>query len=522
MPTMKRRSFLKNSSLLSAPLLLGGVPVAAISDKSFLSLLNGTSDRVLVLIQLNGGNDGLNMVIPRDQYDNLAAVRGNILLPENSLLNITDTVALHSSLTGMHEVFDNGQLNIVQSVGYPNQNRSHFRSLDIWHTASDADQFLDTGWLGRYLDTQFPGYPANYPNEDCPDPLAMTIGSVVTETCQGMSGNFSLAVVDPENLSALAAPANNEVAAGCYGNRLAFLINTIEQTNAYNEVIQGANDSGANLSTKYPADNALATKLKTVAKLISGGLGTKIYVVSLGGFDTHADQVVENDPTTGEHAVLMQTLGDAICAFQDDLRLLGLEERVVGMTYSEFGRRIRSNASLGTDHGTAAPLLVFGSCVNAGVIGTNPEIALDVDNQEGVPMQYDFRTVYGSVLMDWFGLAASTVREVLYEDFQQIPILRDCSITATYDPAAAAPDLKIYPNPFNQTTTLELTTGSEWVKISLFDVIGNELRVVSNQSFPAGLHRITVETHSLPAGTYYCRVQTKTGQKTVRMVKMRG
>lgn len=518
---MKRRSFLQKSSLLSAPLLLGGVPVSAISDRSFLSLLNGDSDRVLVLIQLNGGNDGLATIIPRDQQDNLAAVRTNILIPEDQQLNITDTVALHPSLTGLEEVFNDGKLNIVQSVGYPNQNRSHFRSLDIWHTASDANEFLDTGWLGRYLDTQFPGYPEDYPNESCPDPLAMTIGSVVTETCQGMSGNFSLAVVDPENLSALAAPANNDLAAGCYGNRLAFMINTIEQTNAYNEVIEAANASGASLSDKYPEGNELAVKLRTVARLISGGLGTKIYVVSLGGFDTHANQTVEGESSTGVHATLLQTLGDAICAFQDDLKLLGLEERVIGMTYSEFGRRIRSNASFGTDHGTAAPLMVFGSCVNAGVIGDNPEISQDVDNQEGVPMQYDFRSVYGSVLMDWFGLTDNDVRDLLFEEFQHIPILRDCAVTDVSSPLAEGRPIKVYPNPFQRNTTLELTTGKEWVKISIFDVIGNELRVISNRVFPAGDHRVNMDLSFLPSGTYYCRVQTKTEQRTLRMVKVR-
>ncbi|WP_026211577.1 DUF1501 domain-containing protein [Lewinella cohaerens] len=518
---MKRRSFLQKSSLLSAPLLLGGVPVSAISDKSFLNLLNGDDDRVLVLIQLNGGNDGLNTVIPRDQQDGFAAVRSNIMIPENSLLNITDTVALNPALTGLEEVFNDGKANIIQSVGYPNQNRSHFRSLDIWHTASDADDFLDTGWLGRYLDTQFPGFPEGYPNENCPDPLAMTVGSVVTETCQGISSNFSLAVVDPENLSALATPTNNELAEGCYGNRLAFLINTIEQTNAYNEVIEAANMSGVNLSSKYADDNGLAVKLRTVARLISGGLGTKIYVVSLGGFDTHADQTVDGDPTSGAHAALLKTLGDAICAFQDDLKLQGLEERVIGMTYSEFGRRIRSNASFGTDHGTAAPLVVFGSCVNAGVIGDNPEISPDVDNQEGVPMQYDFRSVYGSVLMDWFSVPEDDVRNLLFEDFQHLPILRDCSVTDTTNALGESLKLNIYPNPFRDYTSLELTTGNEWVKISIYDVIGHELRVVSNRLFPAGNHRISIETHQLPVGSYYCRVQTKQGQKTVRMVKVR-
>ncbi|MEM1216421.1 MAG: DUF1501 domain-containing protein, partial [Bacteroidota bacterium] len=443
----------------------------------------------------------------------------NIFIPESSFLNITDTVALHPSLTGLEEVYNAGKVNVVQSVGYPNQNRSHFRSLDIWHSASEADEFLDTGWIGRYFDTQFPGFPEGYPNDDCPDPLALTIGSVVSETCQGTGGNFSLALVDPENLSALATPANNELAAGCYGGRLAFLVNTIEQTNAYNEVIEAANGMGANLSTKYDDTNELAVKLRTVARLIAGGLQTKIYIVSLGGFDTHADQTVEGDSTTGEHATLLKTLGDAICAFQDDLQLMGLEERVLGMTYSEFGRRIRSNGSFSTDHGTAAPLVLFGSCVEAGILGDNPEISTDVDHQEGVPMQYDFRSVYGSVLMDWFEVEEQQVRDLLYEDFTPLPLLRNCSAVATQDPLTERLDAQVYPNPFSHTFTLEMTTESEWLKISLFDAIGSELRVISNQVFPAGRHRVQIETHRLPAGAYYLRVQTRNGQRALRVMK---
>ena len=188
------------------------------------------------------------------------------------------------------------------------------------------------------------------------------------------------------------------------------------QTNAYNDVIQTANDNGANLSTKYEDDDSLASKLKIVAKLIAGGLKTKVYVVNLGGFDTHALQVDGSDQTTGDHAELLSSLSKSICAFQDDLEQLGLDERVVGMAYSEFGRRIRSNDSLGIDHGTAGPMMLFGSCVNPAVLGDNPEISPDVDNQEGVPMQFDFRSVYGSVLMDWFEVEEQVVKDLLYDD----------------------------------------------------------------------------------------------------------
>ena len=270
------------------------------------------------------------------------------------------------------------------------------------------------------------------------------------------------------------------------------------------------------------SNNDLAQKLKVVARLIAGGLQTKVYVVSIGGFDTHASQVTGSDTTQGEHADLLAEMSQAICAFQDDLEELGLEQRVLGMTFSEFGRRIRSNDSLGTDHGTAAPMMLFGSCVNSGVLGENPIISPDVDVQEGVPMQFDFRSVYGSILMDWFDVEEQTIKDILFDDFQHLPILSNCeSVNAKDILKEGELEFNAYPNPFDQTTTIEFTVKSGWVKISLFDVIGSELKVLTNQKFTAGKHQILMEGHDLAAGSYYYRIQTDYGQKTKRLVKVK-
>jgi uncharacterized protein (DUF1501 family) len=517
---MKRRSFIKRSAAASVPLFLGGVPVSAVARNAFSNFINPDSDKVLVLIQLNGGNDGLNCVIPRDQYSALSMVRPDVILPENTLLDITDTVSFHPSMANLKNIYDNGELNVIQSVGYPNQNRSHFRSTDIWHTASDADEFILSGWLGRYFDAFYANYPEQYPNDEYPDPFAITIGSTVSETCQGMAGNFSLAIGNPEDLTQLATPLNNELADGCYLDKLNFLSQTIQQTNEYGEVIQAADEMGSNSSTVYPDDNALAQKLKIVAKLINGGLSTKVYIVSLGGFDTHANQVQDGDPTTGLHADLLQTLSDAIYSFQEDIKNLGLDQRVVGMTYSEFGRQIRSNASFGTDHGTAAPLLVFGSCVQSGITGDNPEISTDVDPQEGVAMQYDFRSVYGSILTDWFDVDAQVVEEVLLGAFQKLPIIEMCSTTSTDNYLETNVPLKTFPNPFENVMTIEFESKREHVRISVFDAIGNEVKVVTSQQFPEGKHQVKFEGHQLPRGAYFVRIQTQSGQQTKRVVKM--
>ena len=519
---MKRRSFIKRSSAVALPLALGGIKVEAINNP-FFNAFDSDDDHVLVLIQLGGGNDGLNMVIPKDQYASLVEVRPNIIIPESQILDLTDTVGLHPVMGEFKSVFDNGKANIIQSAGYPNQNRSHFRSSDIWHSGSSAEEVWTTGWLGRYFDTIAPNYPQGYPNEGFPDPLAITIGSSVSETCEGEGGNFSLALADPDNLTALSTPINTDSLDSCFGDKMDFLVTSIIQTNAYNEVVETANENGNNLSTKYTDENKLANSLKVVARLISGGLKTKVYVVNLGGFDTHGDQVVEGEPTTGEHAELLQELSEAICAFQDDLELLGIDDRVVGMTYSEFGRRIQSNGSVGTDHGTAAPMILFGSCVNPGIIGNNPEISTDVGPSEGVPMQYDFRSVYGSVLMDWFGLEQQVVQGLLFEDFQYIPVLLDCSPINPVNEVLIKDEIKIdvFPNPFSSTVSIQFTVPTGHVKISLFDVLGSQLKVITSQQFNAGTHTMQLDTSQLAAGGYFYHIQTDHATQVKRVVKVR-
>ncbi len=518
---MKRRAFIKKSSVIGIPFMLDGVKVSALDNLMF-NFLNMNDDRVLVLIQMDGGNDGLNMVIPKDQYSNLMEVRGNILIPESRILDITDTVGFHPKMEDLKNVYDDNKLSVIQNVGYPNQNRSHFRSTDIWTTGSPANEVWDTGWLGRYFDLLAPSFPTGFPNNDFPDPLAVTFGNSSSETCEGAGGSFSLAVVNAEDPSPLTTPINATSPDTCFGNKMDYLVNAIVQTNAYNVGLQNAYANGSNLSGKYEESSTLAQKLKGVARLISGGLRTKVYVVNIGGFDTHNFQVLEGDKTSGVHAALLEELSSAICAFQDDLQLLGLDERVVGMTYSEFGRRIRSNFGLGTDHGTAGPMMLFGSCVNAGVIGDNPVISPNASAGEGVAMQFDFRSIYGSVLMDWFGVEENIVKNLLYEDFQYIPVINSCNSVYTHDFLdASLIEIQVFPNPFNDSITIQFSVPSGFIKISLFDVIGNELKVISSGHFASGTHTIQMNGNQIPAGTYFYRIQTAHGSKVSRVVKVR-
>ncbi len=518
---MKRRSFLKTASAFTVPMVINGTSMMALPKTKLFSGISEASDKVLVLIQLNGGNDGLNTIIPMESYDNLVAVRPSVVLPENTLLDFTPSLKLHPSLIELKERYQQGKVAIVQSVGYPNQNRSHFRSTDIWVTGSHSDEIIDTGWVGRYLDSDIDGYPMGYPNEDYPDPFALTIGNFVSQTCQGAAANYSLAVANADADLGLDGGLGETPMDGTkFALELDFLKTAITQTNKYGAALEQAASTGNNLAV-YP-DTRLAQQLKSVAKLISGGLQTKVYVVQIGGFDTHANQV-QADPTTGRHANLLETLSGAIHAFQDDLEQMGLDDRVVGMTFSEFGRRISSNLSQGTDHGDASPLIIFGSCVNGSIIGDDPDIPPTVEPQEAVPMQIDFRSVYGSMLMDWFGVSINTVKDLLFEDFQHIPLIVDgCkTISSISEPNTVPLSVYNFPNPFTNSTSIVFDLiSSVQVKVSVFDAQGRELLIVVNKTLPKGHHEIPVKTASLPAGNYYYRVQAADSQKVGLMIKV--
>lgn len=516
---MKRRQFLQTGSLVSLPVFLGGMNVSAITNSALFGLLNNADDRIIVLIQLNGGNDGLNMVIPIDQYSGLSKVRPTLMLPETSVLKMVDNTGLHPAMTALHNMYNEGQVAVVQSVGYPNQNRSHFRSTDIWTSASDADEYITSGWVGRYLDQKYPGFPLAYPNSDCPDPFAITIGGLVSETCQGPSSNFSFTLTSKDSPKlveeTVAAPADGS----CYGQELDFIRNSIKQSNAYTTTVLSAFKKGKNIAT-YPTENSLANQLKLIANLISGGLGTKIYVANLGGFDTHANQVQSGETKIGDHAVLLKNLSEAIAAFTEDLQVLGIHERVVGMTFSEFGRQIKANNSLGTDHGTAAPLIVFGDCVQSGVFGNNPEITENISPQEGVPMQFDFRSVYASVLIDWMGASESDIRSVLFNDFQKIPFIKDCTdTTSASDDNTIAIQAHITPNPCSDFARVTFVNKGKNVSISVLNALGALLDVPVNQSLSQDEHQVTLPVGHYAPGSYFVRIAIDNDVRTLKFIK---
>jgi uncharacterized protein (DUF1501 family) len=526
---MKRREFFRRTvpaTLL--PSLLGGFSFRAFAGSPLMQAITNSTlnDHVLVLVQLNGGNDGLNTVIPLDQYANLYSARPNVIVPDTSVLALNGYAAngLHPVMTGMQQMFNNGKMSIIQSVGYPSPNFSHFRSTDIWLTGSDANQVLATGWGGRYLGYEYPNYPTGYPNTTMPDPLSIQIGSTVSLALQGTNTSMGMAISDPSSFYNLINGVQDPVPNTNAGKELTYIRQVAQQSTLYSTVITAAANNITTQSSMYPAagTNSLADQLKIVARLIAGGLKTKIYMVNLGSFDTHSSQVDSGSTTTGSHATLLGKLSEAITAFMDDLSFLNIEDRVMGMTFSEFGRRIMSNASDGTDHGAAAPLFVFGKYVQSGIIGSNPAIGPVVQSNDNLSMQYDFRSVYASILQDWFCVPSGDLSSILLQNFQTLPIVQNsvCASTDLHELNAKAGINLIsnYPNPFTSSTYISFNTEGGYTLVQVFDNEGKMIKTVAEGEYPSGKHEVWFENENYSPGVYYARLQNGSVQQVRNMV----
>ena len=526
---MKRRDFIRNTaSAAILPSFMGGFTFQAFGQNSVWSALASAAadtDHVLVLVQLNGGNDGLNTVIPLDQYSNLFNARSNIILPEKKILKINGgATGLHPALAGLKSLYDEGKLNIVQSVGYPSQNFSHFRSTDIWLSASDSNQVLNSGWLGRYLNEEYPNFPVGYPNTTMPDPLAIQIGSLVSPGLQGPGVNMGMAITNPSSFYNLVSGIQDTAPNTPAGKELTYIRQVSQQTQQFAEVIKAA-AAKVTQQSPYPASNTLADQLKIVARLIAGGLKTRIYMVSIGGFDTHANQVNNGQTETGVHANLLQKVSDGIKAFMDDLKYQGVSKRVMGMTFSEFGRRIKSNSSGGTDHGAAAPMFLFGDGVNFGITGNNPTINTVVNTNDNLPMQYDFRSVYASILQEWFCVSPTVLNQVMLKDFQQLNLVKSsysCSGSGSNPNQTAGKQLIAnYPNPFMGSTTIEVQLQGGHALVQVFDVQGRVIKTLLDEVRTAGTYQLRFEDEGWGPGVYYARLQNGSIQQIRTMLIVR-
>lgn len=389
-----RRDFLKSSLAASTLVSMGASTVPTFLTRSAQGALGGTNDRVLVVIQLVGGNDGLNTVVPHG-LDGYARNRRALRLPSGRIQTINKEIGLHPSMGGMAKLLEKGRLAVVQGVGYPNPDRSHFRSMEIWESAQREEGALETGWIGRVLD----GLPRTL-GRDAP---ALHIGNRTLPLALKAKHSEapSLESLDQYRLR-LAGNASDQRTTREALDQVARLDRATDDPllGFMRRSTLAAYDSSKRLeqvakpaSGKSPYPNyGLARRLELIAQLIKAELGTRIYYTALDGFDTHANQL-------GTHTALLTELSEAIAAFENDLTASGQADRVTLFTFSEFGRRVAENASGGTDHGAAAPVFVVGPVKSAGLIGAHPN--LDKLEDGDLKHHTDFRRIYATLLDTW-------------------------------------------------------------------------------------------------------------------------
>jgi uncharacterized protein (DUF1501 family) len=431
---MQRREFLQATGKIAAgSFLLNGIPVKTLALSPSFTCLE-IRDRIFVMVNLFGANDTLNTVVPIQQYNIYAANRPNIKIPEtgaNAYINLDTTLpanqltALHPVMTPFKTLYDAGKLNVVHGVGYANNNRSHFKSDDLWNTAGDSTPpnfNFDSGWAGQLFEYRYPGLLGN-PTAQMPDPpcieLGSTSGSILFQTSTNNNASVLLTSTNVSSfyntLIAVGGPSPANFPVSDYGIDMKYVDDIQRISNAYAQRIQTVFNAGSNSTVVYP-NTAIANQLKTVARLIKGGSKSNMYTVHQYGFDTHGTQVVAGNPTTGNHANLLKDLTEAIKAFQDDITLLGFEDRIITTTHSEFGRTIDENAGLGTDHGGVSTMFVIGKGVRPGVTGT--PIDLTQVSQRGLTnLQYDYRKVFAAILQDFMGHGSQPMNAARMDSF---------------------------------------------------------------------------------------------------------
>lgn len=363
-------------------------------------------DNILVVVQLSGGNDGLNTIIPFKD-ENYRRLRSSLAIDKSQVLKIDDSHGFHPALGGLAKLLEAGRLGIVQGVGYPNPNRSHFESMDIWHTAHTKVDKRQGGWLGRALDSQKTQLgklrdAAALHLGDEAQPLALVAREVAVPSIRSLD-RFKLDTGnDPARRSMIETAT--QLPRSASSDLLKFVQTSSTAALAASERMEAA-ARRYKTSTAYP-DTSLAGKLKSIAQLIDAGIGTRVYYVALDGFDTHSNQAAA-------HEGLLRQLGDAVSAFTADLVEHGHGDRVLTMIFSEFGRRVKANASRGTDHGAAAPLLLAGAKAKPGLIGKHPSLT-DLDDGD-LKHHTDFRSVYAALLEKWLGWPAGPVLGEMFE-----------------------------------------------------------------------------------------------------------
>lgn len=562
---MKRRKFIKNLGFAAgAPIAFQGIPIQILAANKPLQRLaaQSSNDKVLIVLQMHGGNDGLNTFVPIDNYEFYLSKRSNIALPYksgnrtiiplDSTVASSDQVGLHPDMQDFKDMYDRGQAAVFQGVSYENNNGSHFRGRDIWFMGGDADEYFSSGWIGRYLNYEYAPlqYPDDFPTDEMPDPLALEMGND-TSLLFHQTGNIPTSISlgsSPGGLAGLVDSLEGFTDEGVdprglppeflngspYWKEMNWILGLEDKSETYIKRLAEIYDSASATSVTYPerypfatgdSSNPLSSQLQLIARLLAGGLKTKVFLIKIGGFDTHASQTESYDPTLGYHAELLYHISSAMRAFTEDLTDRGLNQRVLTVSMSEFGRRIASNGSYGTDHGTGGPVMIFGSGVKAGIYGTNPDL-----NESNVGQQFDYRQVYASILNEWMEVDQDVIAsDIFFRDFisgpnpeggsyEPLDLIQETLVTSTSALQSKFKVDSVYPNPASNYTQVNLFINDyQNVNIELIDVNGKVVMTTRRQLSP-GKHTVSLQLDRITPGIYFVKAKSEKLNDTKRLI----
>jgi len=484
---------------------MNSMAVQTVLARDPVTLLGGTmpavEDRKVILIRMFGGNDGLNTVIPYQdplyyklRHEQSAAT---CAIPQMQVLPLSNhmSLGLHPAMKGVHTLYEEGKVAIIQNVGYPNQDLSHFRSTDIWLTATDTDVFDKSGWMGRYLEARYSAYKNTFPPYPPAIEFGSSLGRLLLGRDRGMGFAFNGMTVAPDEVNEHSKSLRKSQIEQNYINKT--------RNNAHNflKEIQKALSYEINNTTEYKSMNRISAELSTIAKLIAGGLKTPVYsIISDLFFDNHEYLLFHHNNS-------LNTVMGMVYDFHKDLEKLGVADNVITVLYSEFGRRVVPNGS-GTDHGAAGNVIIIGNNIKGGVYGDDPDL-LNLDESGNLKYQYDFRQIYAELISDWLGGNVAALYPQLFRLFPE-------KISFLPSSNTEIGTVHVFPNPC--TDYLTISVGKETVKnIYVLSVQGTKVEV-SSENF--GDYGVILDTKGLVSGTYYMKIQTEHHEHDVPFVKI--
>ncbi len=514
---MKRRKFIGITASTTAGLLLAPKVLKAKGDFSIIPndrIQSLEDDNITIIIELFGGNDGINTIVPADD-DEYYKLRKSIGLPKTIAIKVND-IYMNPALTqnqkneGMKTMFEDGRLAIVEGIGYDSPTLSHFRSEDIWlsgiNPKTNNNIKLLEGWLGRYFALKLPNFPIEIPEH----PLSIAIDGTIPLTFKSDKGHMGIALTDPDKFYQLGAgltpsealfPGNDN-----YEKEFNFIHAIAKQSEVYSIAVKNAYELGkTKINGNLYSSSTLSQKMKLISSLIAGGLKTKVYFLKISNFDSHAQQATAD--FTGQHYTLLNETAKAITEFMEDASVVGFSERVTGMTISEFGRRAYDNGSRGTDHGAASMQFIWGhdKYINGGYWNNRPKLT-DLDINGNLKYQTDYRVIYSEFLEKRLGATPADITAVFGESFLPLNILeKRTSSVDDYLKPQLNEYVKVYPNPStgNGLISFELHTPGI-VNITIYNTHGREELIIQNNFLTSGIYEIPFTLNK--NGSFICSV----------------